>query len=299
MDKTVPLEEELSEEDILREKIGKKSPYNIARIIYARNFQIGLIGGVIIYLILIFSFYAVASKDEIVEEAPQQRLIVIQDLPDPKIKLENIEDPNAPPEEEKTEEDGTIPKRIPTIRRNFNRPPITKNPVKDTNTVKDTTGLADTNTVRDTSTASGNSIPDSLMQPYSGNDIGLIMNYPNNWKLVDSREINVNVEKFEGVVMADTTVKEGTFNMFVRLDPQGKPFDRNRYKNPFDMNDSTITAFSADPEESAGKIEYHFYLLGNKNLEAYAVVDADKFEEYKAAVEAVVRTISFAPPPPQ
>lgn len=302
VDKKVPLEDEivLTDEEILREKIGRKSPYNIAKQIYAQNFQIGLIAGVIIYLIAVFSFYSVASQDKIEEEAPQQRLIVLQDLPDPKIKLENIEDPNAPPEEEETEEDGIIPKRIP-IKRNFNRPPVVKNPRVDTDTslTKDTTGFADTNTTNDTSLASGNQ-SDTNMVSYSGNEIGLIMNYPNNWKVIDSRVINTTIEKFNGVVLVDTTIAEGTFNMFVKIDDEGKPFDRNRYKYPFTMNDSTLSTFSADPVELAGKTEYHFYILGGKsNLSAYGVVNSNQFEKYKQSIEAVVRSISFAPPPPQ
>lgn len=304
VEKQFPLEEEiiLTDEEILREKIGRKSPYNIAKQAYAQNFQIGLIAGVIIYLIAVFSFYSIASQDKIVEEEPQQRLIVLQDLPDPKIKLENIEDPNAPVEEEETEEDGTVPKRIP-IQRNFNRPPIVKNPQSDdtdTNLTKDTSGLADTNTAKDTSTASGNQIPDSNMVSYSGNEIGLIMNYPNNWKLVDSRTIDVKRENFEGVILSDTTVSKGTINMFVKIDAEGKPFDRDRYKQVFEMNDSTMSSFSADPVEQAGKIEYHFYIFGGKNnLKAYAVVDVDKFPNYKQTIEAVIRSISFAPDPPQ
>jgi hypothetical protein len=302
VERKVPLEDEivLTDEEILREKIGRKSPYNLAKQAYAQNFQIGLIAGVIIYLIAVFSFYSVASQDKIVEEGPQQRLIVLQDMPDPKIKLENIEDPNAPAKEEETEEDGTVPKRIP-IKRNFNRPPIVKNPQSedtDTNLTKDTTGFADTTIAKDTSTASGNPIPDSLMISYSGNEIGLIMNYPNNWKLVDSREINVNLKNFNGVVLSDTVAGKGTFNMFVKIDDEGKPFDRDKYRYPFVMNDSNMTTFSADPFELAGKIEYHFYLFGGKNnLSAYAVVDIDKFEKYKSAIEAVVKSISFAAPP--
>ena len=304
VDKKFPLEDEivLTDEEILREKIGRKSPYNIAKQAYAQNFQIGLIAGVIIYLIAVFSFYSVASQDKIVEEEPQQRLIVLQDLPDPKIKLENIEDPNAPPKEEETEEDGTVPKRIP-IKRNFNRPPIVKNPRvedTDTNVTRDTSGLADTTTAKDTSTASGNPIPDSLMISYSGNEIGLIMNYPNNWKLVDSREINVNLKNFNGVVLSDTVANKGTFNMFVKIDDEGKPFDRDKYKYPFVMNDSNMTTFSADPFELAGKMEYHFYIFGGKNnLSASAVVTLEQFEKYKPTIEAVVRSISFAPDPPQ
>jgi hypothetical protein len=301
INKKIPLEEEiqLTDEEILREKIGRKSPYNIYRRIYAQNFQIGLIAGVVIYLIAIFSFYSVASRDKVLDDEPQQRLIVLQDLPDPKIKLENIEDPNAPAKEE-AEEDGTVPKRIP-IKRNFNRPPTVKRPQnenKDTTNIKDTTGLADTNTVQDTSTASGNPIPDSLMTSYSGNEIGLIMNYPNNWKLVDSREINVNIEKFNGVVLSDTVAEKGTFNMFVKIDDENKPFDRDKYIHPFDMTDSNLTAFSSDPKELAGKMEYYFYILGTQhNLSVSAVITKDKFEIYKPSIEAVVRSISFAPKP--
>jgi hypothetical protein len=305
VNKTIPLSEELelTDEEKLREKIGRKSPFNINKRIYAQNFQIGIVGGVIVYLIAIFSFYAYGSKQKIVEPEQQQRLIVLQDLPDPKINLENIEDPNAPPEEETESDETSVPKRIPTIRRNFNSPikrPQTENSNIDTNTTSDSTGnLADTNVTKDTSTASGNNVPDSLMTGIGENDIGLRINFPREWVMTDEREINKNLKTFSGILLVDTAAGPGGMNIFVHLDDTGEKYRQGDYDaGVFELNDTTITAYHSTPREEASKIKYKFYVYGKEHkLAISAEVDAGKFEKYKPVIESVVRSISFAPKP--
>ena len=59
-----------------------------------------MVGALILYFITVFTFYGVATKESSrYTNNEQRRLIVIQDLPEPKIKLENVEDPNKPEEE--------------------------------------------------------------------------------------------------------------------------------------------------------------------------------------------------------
>ncbi len=305
VNKPFPLVEEivLTDEEQLREKIGRKSPFNVSKRIYAQNFQIGIIGGVIVYLIAVFSFYAYGSKQKIVEPEPQQRLIVLQDLPDPKINLENIEDPNAPPEEEVENDETSVPKRIPTIRRNYNSPvvkrPQSENNTLDTNLTSDSTGnLADTNVTKDTSTASGNNVADSLMNEYSGDAIGIKMRYPNSWVVRDPSSINTNLPENSGLVLADTTIAQGDMNLFIHIDNDGEDFKKDKFSIPFEMEDSTLTAFTADIRNEGGRNIYRFYVYGKeKKLFIEASIREKHFESYKPVVESVVRSLSFPPKP--
>ena len=215
-----------------------------------------------------------------------------------------MEDPNAPPEEEATEEDGIIPKKIPTIRR-YNTPTIKRpfvennDSTNDTSGVRDTTGIAgDTTSNRDTTGASGNRYPDSLMTNYNGQDIGINMNVPNGWKIIDPKSINTNMEDFAGLILTDTTVKEVTMNLFIEIDKENKPFNKDLYINNFPMQDSSIITYSSDPKELGGNIEYNFYVLGGiKNLKIAAKVRKESFEKYRPAIETTVSSITFPQPP--
>lgn len=305
VNKTVPLVEEveLTDEEKLREKIGRKSPWNVSKRVYAQNFQIGVIGGVIIYLVAVFSFYAYGSKQKIVEPEQQQRLIVLQDLPDPKINLQNIEDPNAPPEEETDESETTVPKRIPTVRRNFNSPvikrPQSENSGFDNDTTSDSTSnLADTNTVGDTSTASGNNLIDSTMNEYTGDAIGIKMRYPSEWVVRDPSSINTNLPENSGLVLADTTIAQGDMNLFLHIDNTGEDAKKDKFSTPFEMADSTLTAFTADIRNEGGRNIYRFYIYGlDKKLFVEASIREKIFDKYKPIVESIVRSISFPPKP--
>ena len=297
-------------DEILQERLGRKNPYVIFRRVYQRNLLRGLIGALIIYIISVFMFYGVASKEtNNFSQNDQRRLIVIQDLPEPKIKLKNVEDPMKPDEEVTSESDIQL-RKLPPPKRNFKKTTIKRpydNPQVDTSNISSTNDELDSLRKLNAGTLdslgldslSGNYlIPDSLRRNFSEDDIGLRMYFPNNWKLTDQRDINKNEKEFKGVLLTDTTAKqEGTLTLFIFLDREGKDYRKDDFTTEFKMEDTTLTAFSKEPRNIAGFTEYKFYIFGKtEKLSATAQVRKQYFEEYKNVIEAVVRSIKIEKP---
>ncbi|MBK8550825.1 MAG: hypothetical protein IPL53_07085 [Ignavibacteria bacterium] len=283
-----------------------------------------MIAAVVLHLAAVgFAFVSLSkkSKDQVPEEP--SRLIVLQDLPDPKIKLEDVEDPNKPKVEPPlvTEEQEKImrePKRE-IVPRDVVKPPVVKRPRRDEEETKlDSTmesnlqrdldslrqlrekELADsllgsTDSTKSDSLSSAYVIPDSLRNDFNENDIGLAMYFPKNWKLTDQREINKNEKEFKGVVLTDTTAEQpGTMTMFIFIDNENKDYNAEDFKTEFVMTDSTLTAFLKEPKTLAGFTEYRFYIfnkLGTEKLSLRASVRKQFLDQYKNEVEAVVRSI--------
>jgi hypothetical protein len=228
-------------------------------------------------------FYGVASKEtNDFSQNDQRRLIVIHDLPEPKIKLKNVKDPMKPVEEVTSESDIQL-RKLPPPKRNFKKTTIKRpydNPKVDTNDISNTNDELDSLRKLNAGTLdslgldslSGNYlIPDSLRRNFSEDDIGLRMYFPNNWKLTDQRDINKNEKEFKGVLLTDTTAKqEGTLTLFIFLDREGKDYRKDDFTTEFKMEDTTLTAFSQ--------------------------VRKQYFEEYKNVIEAVVRSIKIEKP---
>ena len=136
------------------------------------------------------------------------------------------------------------------------------------------------------------------MTNYNGQDIGINMNVPNGWKIIDPKSINTKMEDFAGLILTDTTVQDVTMNLFIEIDKENKPFNKDLYINNFQMQDSSIITYSSDPKELGGNIEYNFYVIGGvKNLKIAAKVRKDSFEKYKPAIESTVSSINFPQPP--
>lgn len=298
-------------DEILQERLGRKNPYVIFRRVYQRNLLRGLIGALIIYIISVFVFYGVASKEtNDFSQNDQRRLIVIQDLPEPKIKLKNVEDPMKPDDGEVTSESDIQLRKLPPPKRNFNKTTIKRpydNPKVDTNDNLGTNDELDSlrklnlgklDSLGLDSLSANYLIPDSLRRNFSEDDIGLKMYFPNNWKLTDQRDINKNEKEFKGVLLTDTTAKqEGTMTLFIFLDREGKDYRKDDFTTEFKMEDTTLTAFSKEPRNIAGFTEYKFYIFGKtEKLSATAQVRKQFFEEYKNVIEAVVRSIKIEKP---
>ena len=297
----------LTPDEILQEKLGRKNPYRIFRRVYQRNLLRGMVGALIIYFITVFTFYGVASKESSrYTNNEQRRLIVIQDLPEPKIKLENVEDPNKP--EEVTDGSNIELRKLPPPKRNFKKRNITrpyKNPTKtDTNLTSTDEELDSLRRLNvgilpiDSLNLDSNLaffIPDSIRQNFSEDDIGLRMYFPNNWRLTDQRDINKNEKEFKGVLLTDTTAKqEGTMTMFIFLDREGKEFRKDKFNSQFVMEDSTLTAYSKEPRNEGAFTYYSFYIFGKTDkLIVRADVRKQHFEKYKNVIEAVVRSIKI------
>lgn len=296
---------------------GYKNPFDKLRKLIQRNTAVGLTAAVIIHLIAAGIFFYGPGKSRDLEMVERSRLIVIQDLPDPKIKLADVDDPNKPkveiPPPDLSKPDVTDPTREIKPRKTV-RPPVITRPKRDDsnkdtipdfdltkeldslrkltgNTLKDT--LKDS-TLADTSKLAYE-IPDSLRNNFNENDIGLAMYFPKNWKLTDQRDINKNEKDFKGVLLTDTLAEQpGTMTMFIYLDLENKDYNAEDFKTEFTMNDSALTAFLKEPKTLAGFTEYRFYIFnktGTEKLSIRASVRKQFFDQYKNEIEAVVRSI--------
>ncbi len=291
-----------------------KNPFDSLRALIRRNTIIGITIAVALHLAgAAYAFFGISKRQKPEGLEEPQRLIVIQDLPDPKIRLENVEDPNKPPPaEEKT--DLSIPPKRTVPPRNVVQPPKVNRPKEDEQK-KDTTELSglskeldslrrlgdsllasDTSAIKDT-TSAFYSIPDSIRNNFSEGDIGLGMYFPNNWKLIDEREINKNEKVFRGVLLTDTTAQQpGTMTIFIHLDRENKGFSTEEFTNEFTMLDTNLTAFSKPPETQAAHTKYEFYVINNigtEKLSVKAEVRKEFFDKYKNDIEAVVRSINI------
>lgn len=303
-----------------------KNPFDALRHLIRKNITIGLIAAVILHFAAAgFAYYSLSKKSKDAVQEEPSRLIVLQDLPDPKIKLEDVEDPSKPKVEppaltEEQEREMREPKReLPP--RKVVKPPTVTRPKRERDETKLDSSVeanlnreldsirklreqmfADSNIAATDSTKSDSSvaayeIPDSLKNNFNENDIGLAMYFPKNWKLTDQRDINKNEKEFKGVVITDTTAEQpGTMTMFIFLDNENKDYNAEDFKTEFTMLDSNLTAFSKEPKTLAGFTEYRFYIfnkLGTEKLSLRASVRKQFFEQYKNEIEAVVRSIKI------
>ena len=173
----------------------------------------------------------------------------------------------------------------------------------DTNKVKNDSNL--TKNLRDTNRIE---VPDSLKSTYDQNEIGLKLWFPKGWKLLDNRQVNLNQKEFNGVIIATDSLSSdpGAVNIFLLIDdPQHSAYNKATYKNPFQMEDSLTAGYVTDPIKSSGKkFTTKYYLFtdptGLKNIQVNVdYASQAMMEKYQTMVDAVVRSIKIAPPPPK
>ncbi|MBK6773069.1 MAG: hypothetical protein IPG78_13255 [Ignavibacteria bacterium] len=307
-------------EEIADPLTGFVNPFDALRRLIQRNTSIGIIVAIIMHLAGAgLAYVTISKKSKDAQPEDLSRLIVIQDLPDPKIKLQDIEDPNKPKETiiQQIQDSAKVTNPKKELKpRKIVRPPVVSRPERDDeNTNKDSLNEAGVNrmldslrrltegTSKDTTSDSTKTdtvksayeIPDSLKNNFNEKDIGLAMYFPKNWKLTDQREINKNETDFKGVLLTDTTAAQsGTMTMFVYLDAENKDYNAEDFKTEFMMNDSLLNAFSKEPKTLAGFTEYRFYIfnkVGTEKLSIRASVRKQFFDQYKNEIEAVVRSI--------
>ncbi len=310
----------LTEDELLQEKIGKKNPFHLSRLAYRRNMVVGLISAVVFACISSIMFYNYLGKTETKSIEPEKRLVVINDIP-VKINFKEYEDPNKPKEEPKPT-DGTSPTNKitpPVITRNIIKAPKINRPKKidttaDSNLTKDATkeldslrklqasndSLKKVDSLKTANTNPNYNIPDSLKKGFSEGELGLRMSYPQNWKVIDMRNIDKSTEKFKGVILTDTTAKEsGTANIFIALNNEGNEFNSAEFKKTFPINDSTATAYVNEPKTQAGSTTLRFYIFFKTDkLSINAQIKKQYFDQYRPIIEAIIKTINIAPPAP-
>lgn len=317
-------EEELTIEktpqELLEERLGKKNPYNVFRLFYQRNLTIGIVGAIIIQSFMILCFYAFIGKfDNKPDENDNKRLIVISDMPDPKINIKEFVDPNKPVEPPKTDDSKItkLPGDNPFSINRTIKPPRIKRPQLTTVTPRDTTKIDSTqdlthvldslrklngknpkDSIKKDTTGITNTTPVDTTHQFRNDEVGLYIPYKQlapYLKLVDSREINTNTVGFTGVILSDTSTSvKGTMNLFINLDKDGADLDRyfKGKGTPFPMVDTTLTAIYLEPKKQIGHTYYYFYVFGKQNKVSIALdTKTESFDKYKTVVEQLVKNI--------
>lgn len=289
-------------EQIQEEKLGPKNGYKFNRALYEKNFKTGIIAGIIIYFLsVMFSYSTFAKKNGEEGSVQNERLIVIQDIPENTMPLPEQE--KTTDEETNTGDSGTDPVTPPKVNIKKTRvpkvPKIKTNPVTDTNVASINNEL---DSLRRLSVNSGsdsgefntaNNKFDTLN--FAGKNIPISIPFQKyNWSLIDSVEAKLTgLTNDTSILIVDRSNKKGPgdFNLFVYLDKTGKTFNVNKYEN-FTMLDTNLIAYKSDPIRSAGKIDYKF-LIKNEvyQVSVLAQVREKYFDEYKPKIEDVVRNI--------
>lgn len=296
----------------------RHSDLQILKRLYQPYLRRGIVFSVITHLIMIWILYTFAvTKENNVDNSQQQRIVVVEDIqlpetpPPPDVKL--------PGEEPKTDE-GDIGKNTTDVRPKITPKTVKPRIIRPKTLNEDTTDIAKNNIsdslrrVNDSLLAvkmgdtTRLNLPDSLKSFIPQNAIGLQLWFPRDWKYRDNREINLSQKEFNGVIINTDSLSEDpkAVTMIIGVDdPKHSYFNKTTFKNTFAMDDSTETAFYADPMTTGmSSIIYKFFIFtdatGTKNLFVNADIKKEKFDKYKPYVEAIVRSIKIAgtqPPP--
>lgn len=305
---------EMTPDEIYNLSTRPGTDFLILKKIYQPNTRKGLIGSIFFHFFLLFLIYQFfVPKEEKHNGENNQRIVVVEDLEMPKFDPPDID--KIKEEEQKLLEEQEIKDNTKDVRPKIQKKTITPNikrPVdntKDTNLVKtnDTNKVKnDSNLTKSTRDTNRIEIPDSLKATYDGNEIGLKLWFPKEWKLVDNRTVNLNQKEFSGIILATDTASEdpGAVNIFLLIDdPQHSAYNKATYKNPFQMDDSMVVGYVTDPIKSSGKkFSTKYYLFtdptGAKNIQVNVdYASQAMMEKYQLTVDAVVRSIKIAPPP--
>lgn len=307
----------LTDEEKLDLKIGRKNPWKKNKEFLRTNLQRGFIAANIIAVIAAIMFYSFgAGKIKEGEEVIQKRLVVMQDLPENLNQLaQNVDDPNKPPEQTKTDsETGSnivppkiTPKRISPPK--INLPKIDRDITQNDSALnKELDSLRKVNNVTekltdtlDTSKVNTSLMPDSLLKNLSNNDVGLIGRFPPNWKQIDARDLN-QTSLFTGVILVDTTVKkEETITMNIEMDVKGDRFNQFQFTKVFYEDTLSKTTIYVIEPKTEGKLTYYrFYVSAQTdNIFVNAFTIVPSFEKYRSEIERVVKSIKIKKPEPK
>ncbi|MBS1513434.1 MAG: hypothetical protein JSS63_00275 [Bacteroidetes bacterium] len=301
----------LTEDEILEQKIGKKNPYHLGRLLYRRNMTIGIISAVVFACLCTILFYNFYGKAETKSVAPESRLIILNDIPT-KINFKEYEDPNKPKEEQKPPTTTPDPNAPPTIKQNIIRAPKIKRPRINTpqdslltnDATKELDSLRKLQASKDSLkkldslknlTSKTDSMKIDSLSAFNNKDVGLFLPYKQfapKWSLIDSRQINSQTTSFEGVLLVDSTNAAAKMNFFIFLDNDPKKFD-DVFKDKsqlFPMADSSMIAYVLPPYTQIGKTTYSFYIFGKTHkINATLQVSKEFFEQYKPVAENIIK----------
>jgi hypothetical protein len=289
----------------------------ILKKLYRPNMKRGMVFSVIIHIFALWMLFVFASPKENKDDpTQQQRIVVIEDYETPKFDPPDVDKQKE--EEQKEKENADVKDNTKEVRPKITPKSIKPRIYRPKNRTDDTTEITNINNdslkrAVDSLLALKNKldttkfqIPDSLRSSYMQDAIGLsISAIPKNWKVTDNRTVDLNKEQFNGVIINTDSASDdpGAVQIFVIIDdPQHSAFNKTIYKNPFRMDDSTLSAFSTDPVTTGAKrISYKFFVyvdnLGKKNIAISSETKKELFDKYKPYIDAIIRSIKIVSPP--
>ena len=286
-------------EEYFEEKlVPGKNRYVINRRIIEKNLKIGIVTSLIIMMFAMIVYSGVTMTDDAGEEQKNQRLIVIQDIPEMKIDI--------PLEEKKEETDDSktiVTPRI-NIRRSSIKTPKLEITKKDTTLKSDSTEIAKNNEELDKlrrgdTTGLGTSVSGiNSTDTVNANAVSLPFGQYG-WTLIDSLDYGGRKFKFSSdtsqVIKDPTEIgKVSDFKMFVIQDIKGTEFSCGKNLRDFPVRIPEYKALKCEPREGiiSNQIEYMYRISNSDN--SYAVtIKVEYKKEYKPEYFAKVDSLIY------
>lgn len=322
--KDIPLDQKIEQPFIVDEREVKEQQlyetyrltsdtstnFLVLRRVYQSYLKSGIIISVIVHIIALWLLFAlIVKKEDSEEHKDSQRIVIVEDIETPK-----FDPPELDKKEEKTDEDKVADNNVrPKIQPKVISPKIKRpldNQTKDTSTVRNT--LDDSTKRRLDSLLALKKldtnryvIPDSLRTSFSENEVGMSIDFPKEgWALIDTRKFQPE-KPFEGVMLGldSLAADPKAINIRILIDnPKYNTFNKGTYKNVFEMNDSTYTAYATDPMatgENRINLKYFIFIdqTGSRNIAVNAEVKKDYMEKYKPIIDAIIRSIRIVKKP--
>ncbi|MGH2575274.1 MAG: hypothetical protein ACRDFC_06195 [Ignavibacteria bacterium] len=276
---------------------NKYSDFLILKRLYQPYLKKGIIVSIIFHIVLLWLFYAFFVSEDSQSEIPsEQRIVVVEDIETPKFEPPDLDKKEEPIDVEENIRPKITPKKItPKIRRpkTIEERDTTSLVGKDTASFKPDSLLA--MSLGDTTRLM---LPDSLKNTFAENEVGMSLWYPKDWKLRDSRSIDISQKNFTGVIINTDSLSEdpGAVTMFILLeDDKINSFNKTIFKNTFELEDTMSTGFSTETlQTGAKKISYKFYIFApTAKIYINTEIKKDLFEKYRKYIEAIVRSIKI------
>lgn len=287
-----------------------KTDFLILKKLYQPYTKRGFIFSVVIHLVVILTaFIFMMPKEEDPNNNNHQRIVVVEDLEMPKFDPPDVD--KIKEEEKKLEEES---ENQVTVRPKIEKKNVVPKIKRPSDTKDDTTNVSknDSGNVRNDSLLTKFDttkfiMPDSLTTGFNDDQVGLKMKYISpDFRVLDSRKISGGSD-FKGVILSLDSLNEDVskVNVVILLDdPNHSVFNKNIYRNVFQMDDSTA-AYVTDPSKGAGKsIQFKYFLftdpVGQKNIYINADFKSEEImNKYKPRIDAIIRTIKIQPPAPK
>ncbi|HPS64418.1 MAG TPA: hypothetical protein PK447_02455 [Ignavibacteria bacterium] len=291
--------------DFFQERLSSKNKYNVNRRILEKNLKTGFIISVLFFFTWAFiTFGVTSSKKNTQEEAPEVRLLTIEDLPEMKVDVPLTEKQKQELEDKDGTGNTSAPSKITLPSRKVLRTPKI---VTQKDTLPGDTNIAMTNEELDKQRRGGDTTGNGsfgISGVYDSTKVYIDVMQAG-WTLIDSSNVNkMQLSLFSNDSIAtyiDPKVELKDFNFQVKkrgvngqaeLDKavkNGRPF------KDFILNDPAYKGYvTLGPKSGAGTVEYDFMIKNDKVAISILTFTADGlFPQYQPKIEAVIKSIKL------